>query len=151
MDGRGGKLRRSTGVALSEASQQRMGGQPSRMVAQLVTALRVLADDSVAQLDWLASYLREGRARTDGDFRVDELALQLEDEAQALPQFVRDGLLRADQEHAVAAVTEQLSLLRDTSRTYLWRATALAADVEWEEVRRRARLALAALQTPRIG
>lgn len=125
-----------------------MGSQPTRVVTQLVAALHVLADTPAAQLDWLANYLREGRARTDGDFRVDELALQFEDEAQALPQFVQDGLLRLEQERAVASVTEQLSLMRDASRTHLWRAAALATGREWEEVRLRARKALAALQPP---
>jgi hypothetical protein len=123
-----------------------MGGQPTRMVTQLVAALRVLSETPSAQLDWLANYLREGRARTEEEFRVDELALQFEDEAQALHQFVQDGLLRVDQERAVARVTEQLSLMRDASRTHLWRAAALASGTEWEEVRRRAREALAALE-----
>ena len=125
-----------------------MGGQPNRVVTQLVAALHVLADTPAAQLDWLAKYLREGRVRTDGDFRGDELALQFEDEAQALPQFVQDGLLRLEQERAVASVTEQLSLMRDASQTHLWRAAALASGSEWEEVRHRARTALAALQPP---
>jgi hypothetical protein len=122
--------------------------QPSRMVAQLLAALGVLAEAPKEQLDWLARYLRAGRARTDGDFGVEELALQFEDAAQALPQFVEDGLLLAEQERVVAAVTEQLSFMRDASRTHLWRAGALSAAGEWVEVRWRAKQALAALQAP---
>jgi hypothetical protein len=120
--------------------------QASRMVAQLLAALAVLAEAPEKQLDWLARYLRAARARTDGDFGVEELALQFEDAAQALPQFVEDGLLLAEQERVVAAVTEQLSFMRDASRTPLWRADALWTAVEWVEVRRRARQAFAALQ-----
>ena len=125
-----------------------MGAQPqtSRMVAQLVVALRLLADAPVAQLEWLARYLRDGHAQTEGDFPVEELALQFEDAAQALPQFVEDGLLLREQERAVGEVTEQLSLMRDASRTHLWRAASLAADVEWVTVRRLANRALASLE-----
>jgi hypothetical protein len=120
--------------------------QPSRLVAQLVAALGVLADAPKGQLEWLARYLREGRARTEGDFPVEELALQLEDAAQALPHFVADGLLLKAQESAVAKVTEQLSRMRDASRTHLWRADALSTAAEWAEVREWARRALTALE-----
>jgi hypothetical protein len=123
-----------------------MGGQPSRVVTQLVAALGLLADGHQAQLDWLARYLRAGPARAEVDFCVEELALQFEDSAQALPQFVQDGLLRVEQERAVAAVTEQLSFMRDASRTHLWRPAALASGGEWAEVRVRATRALDALR-----
>jgi hypothetical protein len=125
-----------------------MGGQVNRVVAQLVEALRVLADVPTAQLDWLARYLRESRARTEGDFRLDELALQFEDAAQALPQFLQDGLLRAEQGRAVAAVTAQLSAMRHASLAHLWRAEALGTSREWADVRRKAKLGLAVLQPP---
>jgi hypothetical protein len=125
-----------------------MGGQPSRVVAQLVAALGLLAEGHQAQLDWLARYLRASPAPTEGDFCVEELALQFEDSAQALPQFVQDGLLQAEQERLVATVTEQLSLMRDASRTHLWRPEALALGQEWAEVRARAARALDALKRP---
>ncbi|MGO9830833.1 MAG: hypothetical protein ACLPJH_11900 [Myxococcaceae bacterium] len=120
-----------------------MGGpqQPSRVVAQLVGTLRVLAQAPDAQLHWLAHYLREERAQTDGSFWVEELGLQFEDAAQATPQFG----LKEEQARALAALTEQLSSMRDARRGHLWQAKALASTPEWAEVRRLAARALAAL------
>ena len=119
--------------------------QPIRLVAQLSAALRLLADAPDGQRAWLARYLRDPRAGTDGDFRVDELALQFEDAAQALPHFIEDGLLGKEQERAVSAVSEQLSSMRDARHARLWCADALGADTAWVEVRRRAAVALAKL------
>jgi hypothetical protein len=122
--------------------------QPSRLVAQLAAALGILADAPAAQLDWLARYLREARARTEGDFAVEELALQLEDAAQALPQFLEDGLLLEVQVRAVANVTEQLSVMREAGHAHLWQARALESASEWATVRARAKEALVALTAP---
>jgi|GEM_PF-6120676 len=120
-----------------------MGGprQPKRVVAQLVAALRLLADTPDAQRAWLADYLRQTRA--DGDASVEELALHFEDAAQALSPF---GLLWDAQEQALAALRAELSALRDTRRAHVWTAAALAGSVEWGEVRRLAQCALAALE-----
>jgi hypothetical protein len=125
--------------------------QPSRVVAQLIAALSVLADVAEGQRDWLAHYLREARATTDGDFPIEELALQLEDAAQALPQFVKDALLSSTQERAVAVVTARLSAMRTANWGHLWRAAALDSASEWAEVRRLATAALAALQVAADG
>lgn len=118
----------------------------NRVVLQLMVALGVLAEEHPAQLAWLAKYLRTGRAPDGDEVWVEELALQFEDSAQALPQFVLDGFLEAEQRRAVAAVVEQLSFMRDASRAHLWRAEALASGSEWAEVRTRARKALDALK-----
>ncbi len=124
-----------------------MGGkkQPSRVVAHLVATLRVLAQSADAQLEWLAHYLREERAKTDASFRVEELGLQFEDAAQAAPPFG----LREEQARALAALIEQLSFMRDARRGHLWRAEALANQPEWTEVRRLAESALTTLDAPR--
>jgi hypothetical protein len=116
--------------------------QPSRVVTQLVAALRVLAATPKAQREWLAHYLREARARTDSDFWVEELALQFEDAAQALPQF---GVLRDEEERALAQLTAQLAKLRNSPGMELFRADALASRSEWAEVRSLAALALGVL------
>ncbi len=120
-----------------------MGGlrQPSRVVAQLVAALRLLADPPDAQRTWLADYLRQ--ARTDGDASVEELALQFEDAAQALSPF---GLLGEEKEQALAALAAQLSVLREGRSAHLWTAEALAGSGEWAQVRQLAAHALAALE-----
>ncbi len=120
-----------------------MGGrqQPRRVVAQLVAALRLLADTPNAQRAWLADYLRQ--ARVDGDSSVEELALQFEDAAQALSPF---GLLGEEKERALAALAAQLSLLREVRRTHLLTAEALAGSGEWAQVRQLAAHALAALE-----
>jgi hypothetical protein len=118
--------------------------QPSRVVTQLVAALRLLSDTPDSQRAWLADYLRQARAEEDSS--VEELALQFEDAAQALAPF---GLLREEQ--ALAALQTHLSLLRDTRRAHLWTAAALAGSTEWAEVRRLAKGALVALEDSGLG
>jgi hypothetical protein len=118
----------------------------NRVVVELMAALGVLAEEHQAQLAWLTKYLRTGHAPGGGEVWVEELALQFEDSAQALPQFVLDGFLQAEEQRAVAAVTEQLSFMRDASRSHLWRAEALASGSEWAEVRSRARRAIEVLR-----
>lgn len=76
---------------------------------------------------------------------VDELALEFDDVAPARTKLVSDGRMSVAQSEAIAAVNEQLERMTAAGASR-WTRDAVLTGADWQDTRRRARLALDALR-----
>jgi hypothetical protein len=123
-------------------------------IARLREALELLAADAEAQIDWLVKVelhpnVSDAEVRADDLWNCDELALNLEDYTVRLPALLEDGLVSEANAARIQAVDRYLADRSGHDHPEFWTFGALRGSPEWEQVRRLASIALAAL-TPQV-
>ena len=78
--------------------------------------------------------------------QLDELALELDDAVQVLPQLVEREWLTQEQAAMITAVNNKLFEMSGAENAALWDAGALSTSREWTDVRSLAQNALRALR-----
>jgi hypothetical protein len=78
--------------------------------------------------------------------QLDELALELDDAVQVLPQLVEREWLTQEQAAMITAVNNKLGEMSGIENAALWVASALSTSREWADVRSLAQSALRALR-----
>ena len=100
----------------------------------LKESLTLLAADAQTQMRYLKNLgLPEG---------VDELALEYDETAAAADAMLDCGEINREQRDSIVQLNEYLGRISGQSNAHLWTPKALHESIEWQEVRRQARISL---------